>query len=507
MFSVSRISPLHPAPLARNLQLENGLATRRPAMGGTPMAALVAKAHAIAGPMGVQPPHRQSLHSVMDAAFPHPAEEQTHAARLAGILHRSVQIGDIESVRTALAHGAPIETADAWGQTPLMVAIVSRNVWMVQALLQANASSNARTGDGRTPVMLAAQMGNAELIRMLAHWNADVNATDSTGFSALIFAASNGSVDAVHALIDANANINAQPPGSQMTALFLAAGNGQAEVVNALARRGAHLHADAGRGLSALMIAALNNHPEVVAVLRDAGADIDSHLAVAMNLRCADLVAVLLRFGANANVATSDGTSLLMSAASWGRVDLLNVLLQAGAHFDTVDQNQQSAAMLAAGNGHLPVVEALRRAGADLDIELEWAAQIGTPAMIETLRRAGARMNPVNGAGLAAAGGAIEPEQPEAHRLPQAAGAAAGDPMVAAATRDVQVQVGPLPSGGESILDAAVASWSGEASLVSRRESASSLFQMTDSNDPIGDVSLREDEQQWSARPHMFLWG
>ncbi|MCD2513936.1 hypothetical protein [Comamonas endophytica] len=127
--------------------------------------------------------------------------------------------------------------------------------------------------------------------------------------------------------------------------------------------------------------------------------------------------------------------------------------------------------------------------------------------MMETLRRAGARMNPVNGTGSTAAGGAIEPVQPEAHRLAQAAGAAAGDPMVAPASREVQVQLSPVLFDGENIPDAVGALWSEEALLVSRRNSASSISPTTHSNDPIGGVFLREDELPCSSWPHGVLWG
>ncbi len=82
----------------------------------------------------------------------------------------------------------------------------------------------------------------------------------------------------------------------------------------------------------------------------------------------ADLIGVLLKAGANANVPLTDGTTPLMAAASSGSVAAVRVLLENGAAIDAKESHGQTALMFAAGRNRAEVIRFLIARDADSKI-------------------------------------------------------------------------------------------------------------------------------------------
>ena len=150
-------------------------------------------------------------------------------------------------------------------------------------------------------------------------------------------------------------------------------------------------------GVTTLMIAALTGRTEIITALVDAGATVDlqapdgmtallAATAFARTTREIAGVELLLAYGADPNLANSEGNDALMMSARHGLVDGVIVLLKAGSDPNRANRYGTSALMQAA-RGHLvETARILIRAGADPAQKDErgltpanYARELGTP--------------------------------------------------------------------------------------------------------------------------------
>ena len=100
------------------------------------------------------------------------------------------------------------------GLTPLMIAVASGAVGVVNWLLDAKANIQAKDKNGLTALHRAAYKNQVAIAQRLLAGNstgkADINATTNYGQTSLMIAAANGAVDVVNWLLDAKANIHAK---------------------------------------------------------------------------------------------------------------------------------------------------------------------------------------------------------------------------------------------------------------------------------------------------------
>ena len=159
----------------------------------------------------------------------------------------------------------------------------------------------------------------------------------------LIEAVRSGDAAAVRAVL-ASASVDpnaAEPDGT--TALHVAVQKGDPELVTLLIRGGARAEIATRYGVKPLYLAAERGDARIIEALIEAGAEV--------------------------NAVTPQGVTPLMMAARTGRPDAVDVLLARGARASINAQETwrgQSALMWAAGEGHVPVVRQLAAAGADL---------------------------------------------------------------------------------------------------------------------------------------------
>ena len=100
-------------------------------------------------------------------------------------LHEAVWNDRGAIVRLLLEHGAKVDVVDAFGTTPLMMAVVKNNNALMKTLIaDGKASLSAIDNDGRTPLHHAAARGTLDTIRLLLHVGASIETRDNVGHTA-----------------------------------------------------------------------------------------------------------------------------------------------------------------------------------------------------------------------------------------------------------------------------------------------------------------------------------
>ena len=138
------------------------------------------------------------------------------------------------------------------------------------------------------------------------------------------------------------------------TRMVDAAQRGDKAQAQSLIAAKADINASAGDGMTALHAAAYNGNADLVAVLLKAGANtkvttrVDSATPLFMAAKGgnANIVDALLKAGGNPNDANSNGTTALMAAAASGSVEAVRLLLDAGADVNRKENTNGQTAIL-----------------------------------------------------------------------------------------------------------------------------------------------------------------
>ena len=137
---------------------------------------------------------------------------------------------------------------------------------------------------------------------------------DGVWFNALQAAASGGNEDTINFLIDQGMNINTQTPDG-WTPLFIAARDGQADAARLLIYRKADLNTQTNLGATPLLMTITQHYQSEAQRM--------------------ELLAYLIRRGADPNLTDNNGFSPLYYAALSGRPAVVDFLLEYDANPDT----------------------------------------------------------------------------------------------------------------------------------------------------------------------------
>src|SRR5437763_5412686 len=130
------------------------------------------------------------------------------------------------------------------------------------------------------PVADAAMDGNRDAVTALLKQAADVNAAQGDGMTALHWAAMKNDAELARMLLYAGANVRATTRIGAYTPLLLAAKNGSADVVAPLVKAGADVNAATSNGTTPLMFAAASGKVDAVEALAAAGANVNAKESV-----------------------------------------------------------------------------------------------------------------------------------------------------------------------------------------------------------------------------------
>ncbi len=256
-------------------------------------------------------------------------------------------------------------------------------------------------------------------MRLLVQFGADPNARSQYSPDALMGAAATGDIALAEFLIAHGADTDDAASFRQEAALASAAGAGHVAATRWLLDR---FGLGADKGAAALMAAAHHNHLDVVRLLLDGGVDADAYahdrfstdptstyygrtaLVYAAWKGGAAMARLLLERGADVNTALARPSAAVFAACA-GRKQIIPLLIEWG-----LEPKHKDAALLAAISGrHSSTAELLLQGGADPNAvgyaqktALMYAAEYGTPALIQSLLNYGATVDAVDKEGKTA---------------------------------------------------------------------------------------------------------
>ena len=184
--------------------------------------------------------------------------------------------GDIDGVRRALKAGASIDVRDNRGRTALLIATHDNNVELARVLIAAGADVNAKDNIEDSPFLYAGAEGRDDILRMTLEAGADLKSTNRYGGTALIPAAHHGHPKTVAILlgtkIDRN-HINKLGWTALLEAIVLGDGGAtHTKIVKLLVRGGADVNIADGQGVTPLQHARRRGYAEIAQILESAGA-------------------------------------------------------------------------------------------------------------------------------------------------------------------------------------------------------------------------------------------
>jgi ankyrin repeat protein len=185
--------------------------------------------------------------------------------------------GNVALVRMILARATSIDSADVDGVSALLRVVKSKDIALVELLLQHHASPDSpdKLSTSSTPLMWAAAYGYKEVTELLLDYAADINAkSDEFGWTALMKAANNGHMNTVEVLLEHHADPNIQSSYGA-TALMKAVTMNHQSIVTLLIAQGALVNLQNSYGSTALMWAVGNNNVEMVKLLLSHNAAVD----------------------------------------------------------------------------------------------------------------------------------------------------------------------------------------------------------------------------------------
>ena len=250
--------------------------------------------------------------------------------------------GDVDTVRSLLHRGLPVDSGDYDLRTTLHLAAVEGNLKVVEVLIEEGANVNVKDRWGQTPLQDAVNMGHGQVIELLQKHGGKLDYEDPS--NALCSAASAGDLKKMKQLIDNGIDPNCGDYDAR-TAFHLASAEGKLKVTDYLLSVGANVNIQ-DRWDGTPLEDAIKSGQEVCSML------LLEHSAT-------------LRMGFITNA--------LCEAAGQGDLNLLRMLVTAGGNVNAADYDQRTALHLAAVEGQLLTVDYLvNTCHADVNMTDRW---------------------------------------------------------------------------------------------------------------------------------------
>ncbi len=192
-------------------------------------------------------------------------------------LVRAAESGDVPRVKALLKAGAKVDEMDSTGRTALLAATQKNQVEAARLLIEAGADVNKQDSRKDSAFLYAGAAGYLEILKLAWKAGANTRITNRYGGVALIPACERGHVETVEFLLkhtDINVNhVNNLGWTGLLEAIVLSEGGARHQrIVDLLIRHGADVNLADREGVTPLAHARKRGFREIAALLEKAGA-------------------------------------------------------------------------------------------------------------------------------------------------------------------------------------------------------------------------------------------
>lgn len=313
------------------------------------------------------------------------------------LLLRAVENGNWDITDLLVKAGACANTK--WAFCSLASAVQRGKTEMAKLMLEHGADPNISVPNSAVPlpIIIAAETGNAEMAELLLDHGADPNITDGDGRYALTEAVSSKNIPIIKLLLEHGADPNVRDGSMKLrTPLCIAAGFFAEEIMQMLIDAGADVNKEDSAGITPLHYACRSGYPGNIHILLKAGANANIadiygntvladaigkyggeglydftntyDMAVAPEeIISDDPVLALIRAGADINAKSSRQITPLMQSVLYNRRIYLKILIALGADLAATEINKRTVLHYAASGLNITEMKILLKAGADID--------------------------------------------------------------------------------------------------------------------------------------------
>ena len=251
-----------------------------------------------------------------------------------------------ESVQSIIYRGAQVNAVNNIDETPLLIACSTAQRQLVRLLLKSKADPNIANIEGHGSLHKAVNADcSRETLQEIVDYGADVNAKDRRGRTALLLSCFYRQMDSLNVLIKAGADPTIDDEEGFSCIHAAVDGRCSTDVLQTLIDNGAHVNARRRDGATALMRACRTGQSESVMFLLEAGADVNivrpdgsTCLHVAVHGKCSkETLQNVIENGLNVNSANKRGETALILACESAQTESVKLLLKMGANPNIAD--------------------------------------------------------------------------------------------------------------------------------------------------------------------------
>lgn len=203
-------------------------------------------------------------------------KERNTALHYAAMQHASVEMSNVETIRTLLAFGADLGIKNQRGRTALYKAVMWEHMDQTVQLLDYGSDLEIPDNNGWTALYGAVHRGHVPLTKLLCERGAFVDQKDKTGQTPLHYAVSQGRQEIVEVLVNAGADVNLISKGE--TPLCRATAKTNDRLISYLLSHGADVSVPSPgyNGALPIHIAAIGKDLTILTSLINGGSFIDA---------------------------------------------------------------------------------------------------------------------------------------------------------------------------------------------------------------------------------------
>lgn len=315
---------------------------------------------------------------LLDTLVPPPGCIYRQEPEVANELHNAIESANEEAVfKILFARADPNILLPGSVLSPLHRAFDKKHLLIAALLVVAGADVDEPTIEGETALIRGIKCGFSEqFATLVVHFKARIDAIDNEGRCALHHSAASNVLDdeTMDVLIKAGANLNIVDDEKGQTPLHVAIQQSRWNLATKLIQAGADLEVRQPDGKTALHLAISMRNHEFAQLLISRGANVDrvlrdhTPLTMAISLRCTAISAVLIDSGADPNLASRNGNTPLLAAASTGHDETVRYLLAHSADPSACPSQSGYTAMHMAAHKDKPhILQLLVSSGAPVD--------------------------------------------------------------------------------------------------------------------------------------------